>query len=98
MAQRVIRWARKALDDIDDACDYVGQNGPDSSSVLAERIEYLINGILDNPHIGRKIPEYNREDLRERISNHFRILYRLTPEHIEIVGIFYDRRLLPGEI
>lgn len=98
MADRVIRWSRKALDDIDEACGYVGQSGERSASELASKIEELVNGLLEHPYIGRKIPEYDQEHLRERITKKFRILYRLTPETIEVFGIYHSRKLLPDEV
>ncbi|MFA5507829.1 MAG: type II toxin-antitoxin system RelE/ParE family toxin [Vulcanimicrobiota bacterium] len=98
MAERVIRWSREALDDIDHACDYVGQSGERSASELASKIESLVNQLLEHPYIGRKIPEFDQEHLRERITKKFRILYRLTPEAIEIFGIYHSRKPLPEEV
>lgn len=91
-------WSRQALDDIDEACGCVGQSGDSSASALAYRIEYLVGALLEHPYIGRKRPEYDQENLRERITSNFRTLYRLSPTEIEIIGIFHSRKMLPEEI
>jgi plasmid stabilization system protein ParE len=98
MAPKVIHWSDAALLDIDDVCIYVSQQKPENAEIMAEKIEKAVEGLLYDPYIGRKIPEYNQEHLRERIVDGFRILYRLTPEAIEIIAIFSGRNKLPKTI
>ena len=98
MAPKVIRWASKALLDITEICNYVAQNNPRSADALAEEIERSVNALLKDPYIGRKIPEYNQEHLRERIVKTNRVLYRITPEQIEILGVFPSVNKLPRRL
>ncbi|EKO08799.1 toxin-antitoxin system, toxin component, RelE family [Leptospira interrogans str. C10069] len=45
--------------------------------------------------MGRVVPEFNIENLRERISGNYRIVYRVNKFHnIEIVTIHHSARLL----
>lgn len=46
------------------------------------------------PKAGRVVPEYNQENIRERIFQNYRIVYRLKPEMIEIVAVVHSVRLL----
>lgn len=94
MAPKVIRWASKALLDITEVLNYVAQNNPQRADVLAEEIERSV----ENPYIGRKIPEYNQEHLRERIVKTIRVLYRITPEQIEVLGVFPSNNKLPRSL
>jgi plasmid stabilization system protein ParE len=98
MAPKVIRWSDAALLDIDDVCAYVSQKKPENAAIMADKIEKAVQSLLDDPYIGRKIPEYNQEHLRERVVDGFRILYRITPEIIEIAAIFSGRNKLPKTI
>lgn len=98
MAAKVILWSEAALLDIDEVCVYVSQKKPENARLMANKIQNSVQGILEDPYIGRKIPEYNQEHLRERIVDGFRILYRITPEAIEIVAIFSGRNRLPKTI
>ena len=98
MAPKVIRWVSKALLDLTDAFAYVGQRDPKYADTLAEEIESEVNALLDNPYRGRKVPEYDRESLRELIVRRYRVLYRVTPEQIEVLSIFSDRNQLPKNL
>lgn len=98
MAPKVIRWVSKALLDLTDAFTYVGQRDPEHADALAKEIESAVNGLLDNPYRGRKVPEYDRDSLRELIVSRYRILYRLTPQQIEVLGVFSDRNQLPKRL
>jgi addiction module RelE/StbE family toxin len=95
MAPKVIRWSDGALEDIDEVCAYVSQQKPDNAEVMAKKIEKAVQGLLEDPYIGRKIPEYNQEHLRERIVDGYRILYRITPEQIQIIAIYSGLNRLP---
>ena len=95
MAARLIRWSEAALLDIDEVCAYVSQEKPENAAIMAGKIKKSVKGILDDPYIGRKIPEYNQDHLRERIVDGYRILYRIGPDVIEIVAIFSGRNRLP---
>jgi len=47
--------------------------------------------------MGRVVPEYQQENLRERIYQNYRIVYRVQPEAVEMVAIVHGVRLL-GEV
>lgn len=98
MAPKVIRWSEAALLDVDEVCAYVSQKKPENAEIMADKIANAVQGLLDDPYIGRKIPEYNQEHLRERIVDGYRVLYRITPDLIEVVAIFSDRNRLPKTI
>jgi toxin ParE1/3/4 len=45
--------------------------------------------------MGRVVPEFNIENLRERISGNYRVVYRINKsQNIEIVTIHHSARLL----
>jgi plasmid stabilization system protein ParE len=54
----------------------------------------VIKKIPGFPKSGRIVPEYNDEDLREKIYGNYRIVYRIKSEAIEIVAICHGSRLL----
>jgi plasmid stabilization system protein ParE len=47
------------------------------------------------PGQGRKIPELDREDIREAIVGSYRIVYFVEPKVVTILTIFEGHRLLP---
>ena len=48
-----------------------------------------------SPRVGRKVPELNREDIREGIVGNYRVVYRIRPPVVEILRVFEGHMLLP---
>jgi len=61
----------------------------------------LITGFVKDiplfPKAGRIVPEYQDENLREKIFQNYRIVYRIKGDFIEIVIISHSARLLNTE-
>lgn len=94
-----VRWSTPALLDLEALCDSIAQDDPRAADRLANKIEHLVEGLVEHPRIGRKVPEFNREDLRERIYGLYRIVYRLLGEAtIEVVAIHPAARPLPESL
>lgn len=52
--------------------------------------------LLDaNPKLGRLVPEYGHESIRELVDSHNRCLYWLRDDHIEILAVLPTRQPLP---
>ncbi len=47
---------------------------------------------------GRRVPEYDRENVREVSEPPYRIIYRVTANVVQILTIMHERQLLPDEI
>ena len=54
----------------------------------------MVESIPSNPKLARIVPEYGDPDLRERIYQGYRIVYRLKEDAIEIVAICHGARLI----
>lgn len=100
MEQREIEWAVEALNDIDEVCAEAAEYDPALGVRAAERIQELVSPLRHHAFIGRVVPEYGDENLRERLMlrEKYRILYRVKPDVIEIVGIFPALAPLPDEV
>lgn len=93
MAQ--LRWSPRAAQDLEDICEYIAQDSETYARLFAQRIMALIETIPDSPLLGAVVPEYRREDLRERIFQNYRIVYRTRGHSVEVVSIVHGARLLP---
>ena len=47
---------------------------------------------------GRKVPEYEADDIREIIEKPYRIIYRIKSEQIDVLAVVHRRQLLPNDI
>lgn len=46
-------------------------------------------------YLGREVPEYAREDIRELIEGSYRILYQIKTERIDVLTVIRGSQLLP---
>ena len=57
---------------------------------ILDRIETLV----DNPDIGRMVPEFNVDDIRELIHKPYRVVYLREPTSIFVVRVWRSEREL----
>jgi plasmid stabilization system protein ParE len=50
--------------------------------------------IADHPFSGRRVPEYDNEDIREIIQKPYRIIYRVQANQIDVLAIIHGAQLL----
>ncbi len=90
-----IIWTREALENIIEIENYISENNPlkavEFTDLLINKCEHLI----DNPDIGRIVPEVSDASIRELIHKNYRIVYRHIDEEIRILTVFEGHRLLP---
>jgi plasmid stabilization system protein ParE len=54
----------------------------------------IIKNIPQFPKAGRVVPEYGDENIREKIYENYRIVYRIKEDIVEIVTICHAAKLL----
>lgn len=89
-------WSPEAADDLEAICDYIARDSEHYTRVFAKQVIELVEQIAEYPMAGRIVPEYHRQDLRERILQNYRIVYRVKADAVEIAAIVHGARLLPG--
>lgn len=85
MAYR-IAWSRRALQDIEDIADYIAGDSPTYAGVVVKKIVRQVRVLAQFPRAGRKVPEFDDENVRELIVYSYRIIYRLLPQEVLIAG------------
>ncbi len=93
MALKII-WSPRAASNLEEICDYISRDSEYYAALFAKRMVKIIKDIPLFPHSGRIVPEYENENIREKIHGNYRIVYRIKEDAIEIVTIFHDSQLL----
>ena len=95
-----ISFSKSAIEDLESIKEYyleqgVPQIGQDFVTAIVEHIETLST----HPDIGRVVPEFNDELIRELIHFPFRIVYLRESKLINIIRVWRSERLLnlPGK-
>ena len=75
-----MRIAESALVDLEDIRSWYGEQGaPDAGARLVAEVIARIECLENHPDIGRTVPEFGRDDLKEIIYPPFRIVYQREP-------------------
>lgn len=90
-----IRIPNSVKKDIEDIVEYYYDDHPDYSQKIFTSLVGRINLLKSFPTKGRIVPElleYNINEYREIIESHWRIIYRIEKELVEIFTIIDGRR------
>ncbi|HED17480.1 MAG TPA: type II toxin-antitoxin system RelE/ParE family toxin [Gammaproteobacteria bacterium] len=93
----LIEWADPALDDLEGIRDYIGKDSPYYARQFIERIFDAAEALLEQPKMGRPVPEANHEDVRELIFQGYRIIYRARPDRVQVITVIHGSRNLAAK-
>jgi len=90
-----IIWTREALENIIEIENYISEDNPHKAVEFTDLLISKCESLIDNPDIGRIVPEFYDSSIRELIHKNYRIVYRHIDEEIQILTVFEGHRLLP---
>ena len=90
--RRRVVWTPGARTDLDEAVEYISTDSPTAALTVLDRILEVAASLAELGDRGRILPELEDPLIRELLSDPFRIVYRVTPEAVEILGILHQRR------
>ena len=93
-----IHWTQNAAEHLVNIYEYIALNSPTYAKRMVDRITRRSEQITDQPLSGRKVPEYQTEDIRELIEKPYRIIYRIKADQIDVLAVIHGARLLPEQI
>ncbi len=98
-----IFWTREALRDLELIGDYLLELAPSAATPQLARLVDAMEPVASFPRMGRVVPEFGLEHLRELVVDNFRIVYEIGGETVYVLSIFHaamdvaDRLRDPGE-
>ena len=93
-----VYWTLNAINHLTNIYDYIALNSPTYARRMVDRITRRSEQISSQALSGRKVPEYEAEDIRELIEKPYRIIYRVKQDQIDVLAIIHGAQLLPAEI
>ena len=93
MAHRV-DWSRRALHDLEAIAEYIAADSPTYAGIVVKRITNQTRMLARFPRSGRKVPEFDDENVRELIVYSYRIVYRLQDDEVIIAAVIHGKRSL----
>jgi len=89
-----LEWRPQASADLLEIVAYIADDNPDAAQELKDEIEAKADKLPDHPRLYK--PSVRVKGLRELIvRSHYIVLYRESPELVEVVNVIHARRQWP---
>jgi addiction module RelE/StbE family toxin len=93
-----VHWTENAIGHLLNIYEYISLNSPTYAKRMVDKITRRSEQISDYPFSGRKVAEYDAEDIRELIENPYRIIYRIKSDQIDVLAVIHCTQLLPEDV
>ena len=60
-----IVWTELSISDLKEIFDYIADDSIRYASITANKIYQSVQPIIENPYIGRMVPEFSKKSIRE---------------------------------
>lgn len=91
-------WTELSTEDLKEIFDYIAKYSVRYASITVNKIYNRAQDIIDNPYVGRMVPEINIKVIREVISGNYRIVYKIINEfQVDILRVYHSARLLKDD-
>jgi len=87
-----VQWTGTAQDHLDAIYAYIAQDSPEYALRMVDRLTRRSQQIADAPLSGRRVPEYDMDQLREVIEKPYRIIYHIKPDQIDVIAVLHCAR------
>ncbi|HWJ46096.1 MAG TPA: type II toxin-antitoxin system RelE/ParE family toxin, partial [Candidatus Udaeobacter sp.] len=80
--------------DLEGIAEYIATDSPTYAGVVVKKILNQTRILARFPCAGRKVPEFDDENVRELIVFSYRIIYRLQEDEVVIAAVIHGKRNL----
>ena len=94
MARLEVRWADRALDELNAIGEYIALDNPEAAKRVVKRVFESADRLEAFPRSGKKIPECPSLPHRELVVPPCRVFYRLNGAVLWIVHVIRSERIL----
>ncbi|WEK56084.1 MAG: type II toxin-antitoxin system RelE/ParE family toxin [Candidatus Cohnella colombiensis] len=92
-------WSPRALKDMELIFEYIKQDSTEMARVFVNDLIQTATAIPEFPYSGRLVSEFNRDNIREKIYQSYRIIYRIRGQEVELITFLHQsRRLIRKEL
>jgi toxin ParE1/3/4 len=89
-----VLWTVDASSDLQDIFAFLRRDSEVYASILTARIFDAVERLGDYPYLGRIVPEYQDETIREVIVGNYRVVYRVRGQLVGVIGLVHGRQNL----
>jgi toxin ParE1/3/4 len=74
--------------------DYIAADSPTYAGIVVKKVVHQTRALSRFPRSGRKVPEFDNEDIRELLVYSYRVIYRLEEREVVIAAVIHGKRML----
>lgn len=93
-----IKWTAEAEAHLDGIHHFIAKDSALYASRTLDKLTRRADHLIDHPRVGRMVPKYRDPNLRELIVGSYRLIYRITSDHIQILAVFHGAQQLPDSL
>ena len=87
-----VRWSLNASQDLQELEDFIARDSLLHAINFIDRVVETAETLVRNPKLGRVVPEFGRDDLRELLFRGHRVVYLLRDEVVTILRVVHGAR------
>lgn len=87
-----VRWALTAEEDLQAIENFIAKDSVLHAVNFIDRLIAVAAQLAVSPRLGRVVPEFNREDLRELLFRAYRIVYQVRGETVTVLRVVHGAR------
>ena len=84
-----VHWTDTAEGHLGALYAYIAQDSPEYAKGMVDRLTRRSQQIADFPFSGRRVPEYDIQEIREVIEGPYRIIYHIKPDQIDVLAVIH---------
>ncbi|GKT09226.1 type II toxin-antitoxin system RelE/ParE family toxin [Desulforhabdus sp. TSK] len=88
-------WTETARQDLLDIRRYIAADNPAAAKRWIERLRASARSACHSPLAGRKVPEFSRDDICDRIEGNYRIVYQVSADRLIVLTVFEGHAVFP---
>ena len=89
-----IVWSPRALADVEAIAAYIALDSSTYAKAVVRTIMTSTRTLARFPRSGRKVPEFDEENIRELITYSYRVIYITEADQITIAAVIHGKRML----
>jgi toxin ParE1/3/4 len=89
-----VHWTDTAEGHLEAIYSYISLDSPQYAKQTVDRITQRSQQIAEFPLSGRKVPEYEMNQIREIFEGSYRVIYYIKPDQIDILAVIHGHQNL----
>lgn len=87
-----IRWTLTAADDLRLLEEWIARDSLLNAVDFTDRLIASVERLADSPLLGRIVPEFSRDPLRELLFRGYRVVYSVEAVHVTVLRVIHGAR------